>query len=82
MFIFQCLFVSSIVLYTSYKVYENEGLKRSMFFWRRAFPIYLHYRLVEWQVRNLPEAEQDKRFNALHDMYAPIAMDIILDIII
>eukprot|EP00944_MAST-04C_sp_MAST-4C-sp1_P001039 g1039.t1 len=78
-FVFQCLFVSSIVLYTSYKVYENEGLKRSMFFWRRAFPIYLHYRLVEWQVRNLPEAEQDKRFNALHDMYAPIAMDIILD---
>ena len=69
----------SLVLYTSYEVYKNEGLKRSILFWRRAFPIYLHYRLVEWQVRNLPEPDQDKRFNALHDMYAPIAMDIILD---
>ena len=31
-FVFQYLFVSSIVLYTSYEVYKNEGLKRSILF--------------------------------------------------
>ena len=34
---------------------------------------------MQWQVQNLPEFEQNKRFNDLHDMCAPEAMKIILD---
>ena len=73
------LFITSLSIYGGYNVYKNEGLKRSILFWKRAFPIYLHYRLVEWQVQSLSDSEQTKRFNDLHDMYAPEAMKIILD---
>ena len=77
---FAGIFISSISLYGCYNIYKNEGLRRSIVFWKRAFPIYLHYRFVEWQVQNLSEYVQDIKFNELHDRYAPEAMKLILDI--
>eukprot|EP00943_MAST-04B_sp_MAST-4B-sp1_P007507 g7507.t1 len=76
---FAGIFISSISLYGCYNIYKNEGLRRSIVFWKRAFPIYLHYRFVEWQVQNLSEYVQDIKFNELHDRYAPEAMKLILD---
>jgi len=37
---------------------RDEGLKRSLYFWSKAFPIYAHYRYTEYKVKNLPEEEQ------------------------
>lgn len=56
----------------------DEGLVRSMRFWRYAGPIYAHYRITERMVQSLPEAEQDKAFEELHEKYAPQIKQLIL----
>jgi hypothetical protein len=56
----------------------DDGLVRSLRFWRYAGPIYAHYRLTERMVESLPEAEQDKAFEELHNKYAPQIKKLIL----
>ena len=58
----------------------QKGLKRGSTFWLGAFPMYLHYRYVQWTFRNKdvdtpgPDKDaHDAAFNALHDKYAPVA---------
>lgn len=48
----------------------DEGTRRSVTFWSRAMPIYVHYRFVQWMVDGLADAQQDLAYNALHDRYA------------
>eukprot|EP00164_Ancoracysta_twista_P003420 GFYU01004561.1.p1 GENE.GFYU01004561.1~~GFYU01004561.1.p1 ORF type:complete len:646 (-),score=186.86 GFYU01004561.1:56-1993(-) len=50
---------------------------RSVTFWRKMFPIYLHYRLVHYQVRDLPEEAQDEAFDQLHEKYASKVLDVV-----
>lgn len=35
----------------------DEGIRRSASFWGVAFPIFLHYRFVQWQTEGLSDAE-------------------------
>lgn len=58
--------------------YVDEGFRRSLQFWGRVFPIYLHYEVTNLRTRGLPEAERDVVFNRLHDRYAPEAKQITL----
>ncbi|GAB5037507.1 glycoside hydrolase [Nannochloropsis oceanica] len=62
----------------TYRYQTDEGTRRSVYFWSRAFPIYLHYRYVKSQVQHLPEAEQEEAYKPLHEKYAPTAVDIVL----
>ena len=57
----------------------DEGFARSLAFWRRAFPIYAHYRWAEFRCGAGPEAEYDKALLSLHKRYADEALQIILD---
>jgi len=57
----------------SYRLSTDEGSRRSVEFWSTAFPIYLHYRWVEWRMTNAPSREAEAEFDRLHDQYAPVA---------
>src|SRR4051812_30657304 len=41
------------------KANTDDGFARSLYFWRHAMPIYIHYRLTKLMVDKLPEEEQD-----------------------
>ena len=56
----------------------DEGLQRSLYFWRHAFPIYARYRFTLWRVGGDPENVQDAAFEELHERYARRVLDIIL----
>ena len=49
----------------------DEGTRRSVAFWSRAAPIYLHYRYTQWKVDGLSDEAQDAAYNKLHERYAP-----------
>ena len=58
----------------------RKGLHRGYVFWWNCFPMYLHYRYVQWTFRNKdvdtpgPDKDaHDAAFNTLHDRYAPEA---------
>ncbi|KAA8491808.1 Uncharacterized protein FVE85_8290 [Porphyridium purpureum] len=57
-----------------------QALSRSARFWRKVFPIYLHYLLVEKQVAKLSDEEQDAAWNRLHDKYASPVRDLTLSL--
>eukprot|EP00045_Choanoeca_perplexa_P011587 m.123642 g.123642 ORF g.123642 m.123642 type:complete len:556 (+) comp15683_c0_seq5:1276-2943(+) len=59
--------------------YQDEGAQRTASFWSTAFPVYLHYRFVEKTVENKPEEDQEAEFQRLHDKYAHVMLDIILN---
>lgn len=56
--------------------YRDEGVRRSLTFWSQALPVYAHYRFlqyVELPVRgvHLSSPESERRYDQLHEMYAP-----------
>lgn len=70
--------VSSIALY--FAINSDEGTKRSVQFWRRVFPIYLHYRFYQVLDRDLGLLDPnyaDRKFDELHDMYTDTVKDIV-----
>jgi aarF domain-containing kinase len=66
----------------TYAAYSDEGFHRSLFFWRKAFPIYLHYRAAQvlMERRGLSDAEQDAEYARLHEKYAPEVFGIVLEL--
>lgn len=63
--------------YLGYNFLSDEGARRSFYFWRNAFPIYLRYRYVMAMTRNMPCAEKDAAFEKLHEKYADDIFDIV-----
>lgn len=67
---------------TSLYIYNDDDLServtRSAYFWRHTMPIYAHYRLTQYTVRNKSEEEQKKAYQVLHEIYAAECMKIIL----
>ncbi|GBG29761.1 Atypical kinase COQ8B, mitochondrial [Hondaea fermentalgiana] len=59
---------------------RDEGTARSLEFWRIVMPIYAHYRYVQWKVSGMSDEEQDRAFNELHDRYAPVVRDAVLQL--
>lgn len=61
---------------------HDEGFRRSVYFWRKAFPIYLHYRAAQLYMETigLPESEQDAEYDRLHARFAPEVFDIVLEL--
>ncbi|UIZ24789.1 hypothetical protein KXD40_006740 [Peronospora effusa] len=64
----------------TYAMHSDEGFNRSLYFWRKAFPIYLHYRAAQLYMDHLklPEEEQNIEYEKLHEKYAPEVFDIVL----
>lgn len=58
--------------------YKDEGLRRSIVFWGQAFPIFVHYKFVEWRLKNSPQEERNARFEQLHNKYAPTVYNLTL----
>ncbi|KAI9182981.1 hypothetical protein H9P43_003897 [Blastocladiella emersonii ATCC 22665] len=59
-----------------------KGVARPAHFWVRVFPVYAHYRLVEFKLNRTGASPKDRdaAFDVLHDKYAPIALSIILEL--
>lgn len=58
----------------------DEGSKRSIQFWRRVFPIYIHYRFYQLLDRDLgllSDSYADKKFEDLHELYTDTVKDIV-----
>ena len=55
----------------------DPGFGRSVTFWRKAFPIYAHYRAVEWMYSE--HSDYDDKLLALHRRYADRTLAIILE---
>lgn len=64
----------------TYQYQRDEGTRRSVTFWKEAFPIYLHYRYVEVTTAKQTAEEQSRAFNKLHDMYAPRSEQLVLEL--
>lgn len=66
----------------TYAAQSDEGFNRSLYFWRKAFPIYLHYRAAQLYMERagLSLEEQDEQYEQLHDRYAPEVFQIVLDL--
>jgi aarF domain-containing kinase len=66
----------------TYAAHSDEGFNRSLYFWRKAFPIYLHYRAAQLYMERLElsDEEQDAEYEKLHDKYAPEVFDIVLEL--
>ncbi|OQR82811.1 glycoside hydrolase [Achlya hypogyna] len=59
----------------------DEGFARSLFFYTKAMPAYIHYRtkqVVMEDLLKLPSHEQDAHYEELHDLYAPTLYDVVL----
>ncbi|KAF1795000.1 Protein kinase-like domain [Phytophthora cactorum] len=66
----------------TYAAHSDEGFNRSLYFWRKAFPIYLHYRAAQLYMEHaqLSDEEQDAEYEKLHEKYAPEVFDIVLEL--
>lgn len=66
----------------SYQSQNDEGFRRSLYFWRKAFPIYCQYRATQLYMEQLglPEEEQDAEYDRLHERFAPEVFDIVLEL--
>jgi aarF domain-containing kinase len=64
----------------TYKAHSDEGFARSVYFWRKAFPIYLHYRATQLYMEHLglSDQEQDAEYEKLHNQHASEVFDIVL----
>jgi len=68
--------VSSLGL--GYRYATDEGTRRSLTFWSRAFPLFLHYRIKEWQMRDASEEDCERVFTKMHEEYSPIIEGLVL----
>lgn len=66
----------------TYAVHTDEGFNRSLYFWRKAFPIYLHYRAAQLYMTHFDLSDQDQtiEYEKLHEKYAPEIFDIVLEL--
>lgn len=57
----------------AYLYESDEGVRRSVTFWRNIFPVYLHYRAYQFLSRDLKlmsTEDADKKYDELHEMYS------------
>jgi aarF domain-containing kinase len=62
---------------------KSERVSRAFRFWRKAGPIIFHYKFTKaWvnQVRRYDKDQRDVIYDKLHDRYAPLVLEIILDL--
>ncbi|KDO31075.1 hypothetical protein SPRG_19598 [Saprolegnia parasitica CBS 223.65] len=59
----------------------DEGFARSLYFYTKAMPAYIHYRSKQVYINDvlqLSQDEQDAHYEELHDLYAPTLYDVVL----
>lgn len=67
-------------VYVGVSEQRRRRVSRGVRFWSKALPKYLRYRYEEWRVKDLPEEEQREAFSRLHRVYAPLALQDILEL--
>ena len=58
----------------------DEGLRRTAYYVGNLIVPLMRYRFVEWQVSDLPPAEQEKHYQYLHDIYCNEPLRVILEL--
>eukprot|EP00834_Sanchytrium_tribonematis_P007251 NODE_631_length_5203_cov_0.313480.p1 type:complete len:505 gc:universal NODE_631_length_5203_cov_0.313480:2735-1221(-) len=59
---------------------KEYAYKRPILFWGVLTPIFCHYKYIEYKTQDLPEDIQDIEFTRLHTKYAPIILDMFLNL--
>ena len=60
---------------------SDSGIVRSYNFWRKAVPIYTHYRYIEWKTKDeMDPVNISKAYRPLHDKYSPTVQKLVLDL--
>eukprot|EP01066_Platyproteum_vivax_P013805 Platyproteum_vivax@DN6233_c0_g1_i2.p1 len=59
---------------------QVESIRRNTYFWVKAYPCYLSYRVVQWYVKGKPWEEAVKYYWPLHDICAPIMFDLLVNL--
>lgn len=72
-------------VYYKYKTDEVWNIKVKQFerpirFWTETFPVYAHYRVTEWLIKDKDDETQTKEFQELHTKYAPRMLDLALSL--
>jgi aarF domain-containing kinase len=61
------------------KINSDEGLQRSMQFWKGVGPIYGHYRYIQFlnkDISMISDSDADERYERLHEIYSEKVRDI------
>lgn len=64
----------------SYVAYQDEGTRRSVIFWQNIFPIYAHYRYIQFLNRDLgimSDLHANETFEKIHEKYTDKVKDIV-----
>ncbi len=70
------------VVYQSQKALRSEAFRRAARFWVKIGPVVAHYKFTRWWLRK-SKAELEHRdlvYSKLHETYAPITMQVALDL--
>ena len=70
------------VVYQSQKALRSEAFRRAARFWVKIGPVVAHYKFTRWWLRK-SKAELEHRdlvYSRLHETYAPITMQVALDL--
>lgn len=70
------------VVYQSQKALRSEAVRRAARFWVKIGPVVAHYKFTRWWLRtNKADLEhRDAVYGRLHEKYAPITMQVALDL--
>ena len=77
-----CLSGAACYLATKYAISRSEAAQRACYFWKRAGPIVVHYKVSQWWL-NLSKAPIEKRnivYKSLHDRYCGPSLELILSL--
>lgn len=58
----------------------DPGVRRQLWFWKTVAPGVLEYRWARWRCSGASQAEKQAEYDALHAKYAPVALDLILNL--
>lgn len=81
LFIFVFLYLSNICYL--YQSFYNTGTKRSLIFWYNMFPMYVHYRGIQFlnrDIKVLSDDKADSMYEELHLKYAPEAKELVYNL--
>ena len=63
-----------------YNHYDEENWRRSLYFWGNLYPIYVHYRLIDFMTKKSKEKDRNDAFEKLHNKYKYKIYNIAIDL--
>ncbi|KAL7750010.1 hypothetical protein RI367_004525 [Sorochytrium milnesiophthora] len=66
--------------YLGYKYYTDEHFRRPLQLYGTIAPVAVHYAWVNWRTKNDDQSEREAALEALHQKYAPQAVELMLSL--